>query len=344
MPAKSALPQTVDAILDYIKENPTLPWPIMSHLITCLEKKGYLPDDQSKKTWMETVFQVQGLKRTAAWRYRALGRDYPWLKTQLKHHGIPIPELVKLDPKVNPEQLEILIRMIKTVDPSVWKPIADGVLKQTLSLRDTRRAWSVYRPMLKGRTARQYGSAGFIDIVTVDTKTEAMQREHQISDLRQQLARYFPLLLWSTRLTRHPMRWAFHSLVVPTEIYGTRSRPHQIYLDAVAAVQWSHKNAVELHGFLIEPIAVQRPADFLVLSAADSVDALWQVIPNADAAVGDPVGSIIHADAMLKIHEKPTHKEISNPILLRFLLTKGLQLVTQDDLQKLQAEYQSIPR
>ncbi len=236
---------TMDAVLALFnaKQNPTLSWPMIGQATRRLEALDYAKQHTGEKHWLEQLVEPIGIKRTAAWRYRAIAKDWPWLRRELINQAIDVPTLGQLEPKVSAEQIEILIRVVRATEPDIWKTLAQRVLNRAISLREIRRIWSHHRPILRGRTARGRGSRGFVESVAVDQQLPETQGARFKGLVCQLLEMHYPAIL-EQQLSQRLLRYRFYSDTQELEAMG-------IKLDAVCSVLPDGHRLPLIHGFVI---------------------------------------------------------------------------------------------
>lgn len=255
------------------------PWTVVGTTLVELDAAGYPDYHQGQDPWLDTVIKPLGIKRASGWRFRAIARDWPWLTEQLRGAGVTVPNLPDLDPRVSPEQLEILVRLVKTADADIWAPLAHSILNRSTTLQEVRRTWSHYRPVLRGKTARGRSSGGFVRQVSIDHADHQTQMAAYNSRTRHLLEREYPALL-ERHAGRQIANICFYQLDPDEVLRCLRyedEAPAYWPLHAVAAVQFAGDFTSLLHGFAI----TAQPENFASATAAPRVvDALWQVAPR----------------------------------------------------------------
>ena len=304
------------------------PWTVVGTTLVELDAAGYPDHHQGQEPWLDTVIKPLGIRRASGWRYRAIARDWTWLTEQLRGAGVKVPNLPDLDPRVSPEQLEILVRLVKTADADIWAPLAHGILNRSATLHEVRRTWSHYRPVLRGKTARGRSSGGFVQQVSIDHADHQTQMAAYNSRTRHLLERTYPALL-ERHAGRQIASICFYQLDPDELLRCLRDEdgtPAQYWpLHAVAAVQFSGDFTSLLHGFLITP----HPEKFDSMTAAPRVvDALWQVAPREHDVRRD--SGLIVCDGQQFTRIKAPHQSsltrcgCDSDLLMRYLLRPSM--------------------
>ncbi|KAA0874786.1 hypothetical protein [Nitrincola tapanii] len=320
---------TMDAVLALLssKQNPTLSWPMIGQAIRRLELLGYPKQRSGGQHWLEQLVEPIGIKRTAAWRYRAIAKDWPWLRRELLKQAIDAPVLDQLEPTVSAEQVEILIRVVRATPPEIWKAVAERVLHRAISLREIRCIWSHHRPVLRGKTARGRGSRGFVESVAVDEQLPETQGARFKGLVCQLLEMHYPAIL-EQQLAQRLLRYRFDSNTQELEVMG-------IALDAVCSVLPDGHRLPLIHGFVIMQDVDNTHALYQRFAAlAPFVDVLWLVAPQAVELNGS-VGLIISDGVHIQgVHaSEPSHvlaqEALTNPLVLRWQQRMGMQMMRE---------------
>lgn len=323
------------------------PWTVRAEAILALEATDFPESYEGSGSWIDSVIEPIGLRRASAWRYRALARDWTWLRAELEKADIKAPQLRDLDPTTSPEQLEILIRLIKATPPNIWSTQANAVLGHATTLRELRRTWSHYRRVLKGRTARGRASKGFAGTVHVDPSDPQTIEDQYVASACRSLESLFPTILEA--LTGN--RIARTSFFLPNqheEMPGLlNENPAQLTdwpIKAVAVIEEQENSSVLVHGFLVgmnkKPIApgvVKSPL----------VDVLWRVGPEAvqvPAAIGALVFEVdSHEWSGASAPADGLKQCVKDDRLLRWLLARGLSPCYRTEANKAKKLFRAMP-
>jgi hypothetical protein len=231
------------------------------------------------------------LKRASLLRYRAIARDYSWLKDKMEEQQLECPSFADLDPAIGPEGLEILIKLVKFAPHDIWKDSAQGVFNQTLRRAELRRRWVATRQI--GSSARGRGSS-VVNLVDIDVKSQPVKDHHSIVRMYAALEAMDSKFLGLATLSRHNI-WPFDERV------EVAKDEHPLIFQAAMTVQRKSWRCSELHGVFILPglAATQlRPkAHFslpdrqlrgeewpfwkVLVDAQRFVDRIWLVIPES---------------------------------------------------------------
>ena len=304
------------------------PWTVVGTTLAELDAAGYPDHCQGHEPWLESVIRPLGIKRASGWRYRAIARDWTWLAEKLRDASVTVPNLPDLDPRVSPEQLEILVRLVKTTDPDIWAPVAQGILNRSTTLHEARRTWAHYRPILQGKTARGRSSGGFVRQVSIDHADRQTQLAAYISRTRHLLERNY-LALLERHVGREVLGICFYQLD-PDEVLRClgdepEASAQHCPLHAVAAVQFAGDFTNLLHGFAI----AQEPDDLAWPTEAPRVvDALWHVGPR-EHDFGPDSGLIVCDGQQLTRIKAPnqsslTRRRCESDLLMRYLLRPSI--------------------
>jgi|GEM_PF-3579053 len=338
---------TIPELLSLLHGSPTPPWTVVGQALVDLEAAGYPTTCGGTHPWIDSVVEPLGIKRASGWRYRAMARDWPWLRDRLTEAGIEAPMFTELDPATGAEQLEILIRLVKATTPEVWAPQARAVLGRTTTLRELRRIWSHYRPVLQGKTARSRSSSGFVQRVYVDPCDPRTAAAHYAAHACGLLESLYSALL--ERITgQRVVRMGFFIPERDHHFPGLVTECSEAVpgwtLNAVAVVHLHNHPAALAHGFVIAP--QPQPCDSRNVRAS-VVDALWYVSPQPHRIPSD-VGLLVCDSEGFLPGSAVRHEQLIKPStrddrLLRWLLTKGLRPCYAAEMQQAHQRLRGMP-
>ena len=338
---------TIPELLALLHRDPPPPWTVVGQVLLALDAAGYPATCEGPKSWMDKVLEPIGIKRASGWRYRAIARDWPWLRDKLSEEGVVAPPIADLDPAISAEQLEILVRLIKATAPEVWAVQARAVLERTTTLRELRRTWAHYRPVLRGKSARSRSSSGFAQKVHVDNTDMRTIEARYAAEVSRLLEALYPALL--ERLTgQRVMRMGFSILDrdehFPALVADNGEAVPGWRLHAVALVKLHNHPGALVHGFVI---ATQPGPTDLYQVQASLVDALWYVGPephHMPPNVGLLVGKgdrFVHSQPLPR--EQLIQPSARDDRLLRWLLTKGLRRCYAADVKQAHQRLRAMP-
>ena len=149
-----SFPET-QAELSAIRDGSPRTWAEIARLLASVELHGlWRTNADSFTEWIRFVAQQLGKKEGSCWRYLTAGRYYVELRKRLLKNDIQCPELHNLPDRISPENLELLAKLERVAPPDVIFGLAERVVAGVATRAELRDAWTVFRPVLAGRTAR----------------------------------------------------------------------------------------------------------------------------------------------------------------------------------------------
>lgn len=165
--------------IDAIKQGKQCTWGQICLLLDAIEKSGFWQEEaRSFTSWVENNSGTFGVKSSRLWKILAAGRYSLKIRNQLTSHNISIAPLNELPNKVVPENIDLLSRLERVVPEEKFYTLARKVFEGEIKRAEMRSEWQLYRPILKGKTARGKGTptprVNADDPVQIKSLTEAI--------------------------------------------------------------------------------------------------------------------------------------------------------------------------
>ncbi len=132
-------------------------WPQISALLNSVQTTEYWRgESESFSKWIEDFGKTIGLGRATLWRYLSAGRKYENLKAAAEKikPSLHYPQLQELHDYVSPENLELLEKLNRVMEPDDAYALMDKVIRGEVRRQALRDKWQAFRPALAGQTAR----------------------------------------------------------------------------------------------------------------------------------------------------------------------------------------------
>ncbi|RMH12863.1 MAG: hypothetical protein D6698_14690 [Gammaproteobacteria bacterium] len=132
-------------------------WPQISALLNSVQTTKYWQgESESFSKWIEDFGKKIGLGRATLWRYLSAGRKYKNLKAAAEkmEPSLHYPQLQELQDYVSPENLELLEKLNRVMEPDDAYVLMDKVIRGEVRRQALREKWQAFRPALAGQTAR----------------------------------------------------------------------------------------------------------------------------------------------------------------------------------------------
>ena len=274
---------------------------------------------RSFTSWVKDFSTSIGLKEGIVWRYFTAGKYFQELRMLLNEHGLSTPTLIKLSPKVSPENLEILSKLERAAPIESIIELANKVLDSQITRNELKKHWAVYRPLLQGKTARGLG------VTNPKLNPSSPQQMHDLAHAEIAKALLFSKGKWTGWNTPSLFRLFFD--VTPD--HGPAEE--YVVFDAVAVVKRDEMSPVEIHGIEIRTSAVVfgLSKHGLMEKQKPYCDYLWIAINNKEPLSHDDripknVGVITVSNGIIEIVSAP--KELNVRSSQSLDLAKGLLL------------------
>ncbi|BAL23695.1 hypothetical protein AZKH_1373 [Azoarcus sp. KH32C] len=192
------------------------------------------------------------MKEATLWRYLSAGRYYITLQQELERASVSTESLDTLSVKVSPENLELLAKLSRVMPGEKFVQLAERVINQSITRKELRQLWELYRPVLQGRTARGLGvtppSVNLDDHAQYSTLGERSLLAALTTDFRKISG-------------DHSLDFVhIFTLVRPLDVMGVEV---PIEFDLVALTRKVGYQTLEIHGFEVRsspPSSIQRQA------------------------------------------------------------------------------------
>ncbi|MDO8943049.1 MAG: hypothetical protein Q7U75_07675, partial [Desulfobacterales bacterium] len=130
---------------------------VASYLDGVETKSGWADTAKSFTEWLRLLARESGIAESTLWRHLAAGRYYTELRKALRKYGRKVPSLAEAARNISPESIEILSKISRVAPEDYLVDLATRLIDGNLSRSALRQAWSAYRPVLQGATARGRG-------------------------------------------------------------------------------------------------------------------------------------------------------------------------------------------
>ena len=107
--------------------------------------------------WLLDASKKMSLSESSLWRYYRAAKYYINLRKELQAGKISAPEFTDLPAKVSPENLEILEKIERVAQKSIFLDLAERVIHSNIKRDELRLTWIAYRKGLDGKTSRGMG-------------------------------------------------------------------------------------------------------------------------------------------------------------------------------------------
>jgi hypothetical protein len=136
----------------------TVPWSTVGLLLDEVDRERFWARDaRSFSEWMKSLAPRMGVNESSLWRYLAASRYYQ--KLQKEFAGIDrVPTSQQLPVSISAENLEILQKLERVMQPKEFKELAGRVLHGGVTRGELRELWQTYRDILAPPTARGRGA------------------------------------------------------------------------------------------------------------------------------------------------------------------------------------------
>lgn len=163
---------------DALKSGKNVGWPIISYLLLSVEHHQiWHADSKSFTAWVKTFSREIKKQESSCWRYLAAAKYYLQLKEVFNNKGIDSPFITALSENVSAENIEILEKLQRVMPDEQFLVYALRTIKNNVKRQELRQLWSIYRPLLEGRTARGQKVSPIINIndrYQFDSQAEAV--------------------------------------------------------------------------------------------------------------------------------------------------------------------------
>ena len=149
------LPETEHELAS-VRQGQPRTWAELARLLASVETLGlWRVEADSFTEWLKRFAKTLGKTESLLWRYLSSGRYYLDLRKKLPISGFDCPLLENLPEKVGAENLELLAKLERVVPPDEFQNLSERVVTGVATRAELRHAWSIYRPVLAGQTARR---------------------------------------------------------------------------------------------------------------------------------------------------------------------------------------------
>lgn len=171
------LPQ-IELFFRALKTGKHVEWPIIGFMLLSAEHNQLWQSDCSSFTaWVRLFSKEIKKQESTCWRYFSAAKYYLQLKKILNSNGIECPVITALPESVSPENIELLEKLHRAMPEDQFLHYAQKTIENKIKRKELREAWSIYRPVLQGKTARgikEAPRASFKDKLQFDSQAEAI--------------------------------------------------------------------------------------------------------------------------------------------------------------------------
>jgi hypothetical protein len=266
---------------------------------------------RSYTAFVKTFSKDSGINESLLWRYLGAGKYY----NKIRGNFFEWPELALLPESVSPDSLEVLGKLERVLPEEDFKKLAMSIFDQTVKREELRNLWSMYRPVLKGETAR--GSNKNILWVSKDNdQLGLLQYSQFVNTLIKN-----PMCLSSYNDSNNYR--VFSKLNLPTDNHYLES----LGIDVIVIGKDAKTLDVKLHGirYILEEDLKKFNVDVLptLNILAKYFDLLWlasgQDLSTDKIEIPSYVGIILSSDEGNKVLRTPSTTEYSGIDINRIL-------------------------
>ncbi|ADL55259.1 hypothetical protein [Gallionella capsiferriformans] len=278
-------------------------------------------DSGSFTEWLNQCAAQLKKTKSILWRYLTAGRYYSGLQKKMLALNIQLPDLKNLPDQISPENLELLSKIERVAPYEMVQNLSKRVVSGEATRAELRAAWTIFRPVLAGQTARGKRDAPKYDSTVHSQRHTLMEAEifSALSNKRGDLI--------------HSGTNDFYKVFTHFEPTLRGSGNKFVMFDAVVATGHKLKSQLTLHGIVVigTPMYSQtcetletlmQYCDFMWVVTRDTL--LNEVIANIPKGIGV---SVIHNSAYLQVVCPPS-RSINSGIkcceLYKSLLLKAL--------------------
>lgn len=168
----------IDFFFRALKTGKHVEWPIIGFMLLSAEHNQlWQADCNSFTAWVRIFSKEINKQESSCWRYLAATKYYLKLKKILNSNGIECPVITAFPESVSSENIELLEKLHRAMPEDQFLNYAQKTIENKIKRKELREAWSIYRPVLQGKTARgikEAPSVSFKDKLQFDSQAEAI--------------------------------------------------------------------------------------------------------------------------------------------------------------------------